>query len=105
MPRGLILSVLSASHQNSTTWRIHGSLNALVQPFLASTALSRLPNGFITSQLLFHKVQSEEFQSELGSMPPTKPYLTLPSPCNFLLSVPRGLQVRGSALSVIRSVR
>src|ERR1035438_3973248 len=105
MPRGLILSLLSASDQNSATCRMHGSFKPLSHPLFSSTALSRVKNGFITSQLLFHTVQRVEFQSASLLMPPTKPYLTLPAACNFLLMVTSCAQVLGSSLSLSRSVR
>src|SRR5450755_3137971 len=99
MPFGLILSLLSASHQNSATWRMHGSFMPLSQPALASCALSRVKNGFITSQWLFHTVQSVEFQSASLLIPPTKPNFTLLSDCNFLLRATSSAQVLGSSLS------
>ena len=71
MPRGLILWVFIASHQNSTTSRMHASVSIDFQPFFASAALSRLNAGASTSQLSVHMVQNHENQELFIDMPPT----------------------------------
>src|SRR5439155_9891368 len=105
MPRGLILCVLIASHQNSATWRMQGSASVDFQPLAASTLLSREPTGMNTSQLLVQADQNQVNQLLFIDMPPTKPYFTLRSACSFLLSVTMSAQVLGSSVSLTRSVR
>src|SRR5258708_6049095 len=104
MPRGLILWVLIASHQNSVTSRMHGSVSIDFQPFFASTALSRLNAGASTSQLSVHMVQNQENHELFIDMPPTYPHFTLPSACSFFEIATISAQVLGSWLSFSRSV-
>ncbi len=71
MPRGLILWVLMASHQNSATWRMQGSSSADFQLLAASFALARSNTGNRTSQLLLHIDQNQVNQVWFMAMPPT----------------------------------
>ncbi len=71
MPRGLILWTLSASHQNSADWRMHGSLSADFHPVFSSTLLSRSKIGSSTSQLLVHIDQNHVNHVLFIDMPPT----------------------------------
>src|SRR5438128_10533755 len=105
MPRGLILWVLIASHQNSAAWRMQGWSSAGLNLFSASTLLSRLKIGISTSQLLVHIDQNQVNQVLFIDMPPTNPYFTLPSFCSFWPSFTMSSQVLGNSSSLTRSVR
>ncbi len=71
MPRGLILCVLIASHQNSATCCVQGSPSADFQPPAASTLLSRERSGMKTSQLFVHAPQNQVNQVLFIDIPPT----------------------------------